>query len=721
MHSSDAEINSISHNTVRALLEDHEGNLWIGTWGGLNLLKPGLDEFTHFVHKPNDPNSINDDRVRALYQDEKGILWIGTYNGLNRFDPNTGIFKSYTHNPDDSTTISNDRILALHGGKDGKIWIATYGGGLNSFDPQTEIFNTYKEEDGLANNTVYGILEDEKRNLWLSTNKGLSRFNLITYNFTNFDVNDGLQSDEFNGGAYTKGPSGEMFFGGINGYNSFQPDQIIQSTYLPPIVLTSFKVFDNEINMDTSITHIENIILSYSDNFFSFEFAALDYSNSEKNQYLYKLEGFDQDWIRSGNRRYAKYTNLDGGSYIFRVKGSNSDGVWNDVGKRVNVEIIPPFWATWWFRIISFLLVRSLVYTLYSFRMKKIETQKKFLEDQIAERTWEIKERNKQLILSKQGTDNILNNVEEGIFLLNGKFRIGSQHSSALGKILNQDKPARLNFLDILENTVTHKVHTSITEFLELMFKDDVEEEALADLNPMSQIKLTFEDAENTQTITKHLVFNFKRIPNENGQTEELIGTVNDVSDQIRLAQEFEESQESGKKQIEWMLSILHVEPQLLREFLEGATLELNYMDQVLQGSERETNLLSVLEKMFRSMHLIKGNAALVDLKFFIEKAHEFEENITHIKEKDTVTGSDFVPLVLMLKEMRTILNELEKLIDRIGKVHMNFRPKRSYEKKLFIASLQNLVNTLSHDVGKKINLITENFDAGVFHTALDC
>ena len=504
-----------------------------------------------------------------------------------------------------------------------------------------------------------------------------------------------------------------MFFGGINGYNSFLPDQIIQSTYIPPIVLTSFRVFDNEVSMDTSISYIKNITLSYSDNFFSFEFAALDYSNPDKNQYLYKLEGFDQNWIRSGNRRYAKSTNLDGGSYTFRVKDSNSDGLWNEDGEMVNIVIIPPFWATWWFRIISSMLIMSIVYMAYNYRMKKIEKQKNFLEDQIAERTWEIKERNKQLILSKKDTDNILHNVAEGIFLLNRKYKIGSQHSSALKDILNQQRPSRLNFLEILENTVTHKVHTSISDFIELMFNDDVEEEALVDLNPMSQIKLTFEDAENHQRLTKYLAFKFKRIPNEKGQTEELIVTVNDVSDQIRLAQELEESQESGKKQIEWMLSILHVEPQLLKEFLEGANLELNYMDRVLQESDRESIITSVLEKLFRSMHLIKGNAALVDLKFFIEKAHEFEENISHIKEKDTITGTDFVPLVLMLKEMRTILIELDKLVDRIGRVHMNFRPKRSYEKQLFISSLQNLVNTLSHDVNKKINLDTEGFDAG--------
>jgi signal transduction histidine kinase len=532
--------------------------------------------------------------------------------------------------------------------------------------------------------------------------------------FTNYDVNDGLQSDEFNGGAYAIGQNGEMFFGGINGYNSFFPEKIIENSYIPPVVFTSFRVFDSEVKLDTAIIYKKNITLDYTDNFFSFEFASLDYGNPEKNQYVYKLEGFDQNWVRSGNRRYAKYTNLDGGDYVFRVKGSNSDGIWNVGGASLTITINPPIWATWWFRILAVIVVLSVIYSVYSYRMRKIDQQRKFLEDQIAERTWEINERNKQLIASKKDTDNILNNVEEGIFLLTSKMEIGTQYSSALENILETGSLARKNFVDLLENAVTHKTHTSISEFLEFMFRDDVDEQALVDLNPMSQIKIAFQTKDTKKTKAKHLAFKFKRIPNEEGSTRELIVTVNDISDQIRLARELEESQETGKKQIEWMLSILHIEPQLLREFMEGATQELNYIDYVLQQSDKETDLHRVLDKIFRSMHLIKGNAALVDLKFFIEKAHEFEENITHIQEKESITGTDFVPLVLMLREMRTILVELDRLVDRISKIHMNFRPKRSYEKKLFNTSLLNLVTTMAHDVNKKIELITDDFDAGM-------
>jgi ligand-binding sensor domain-containing protein len=704
---------SISNNTIRAIFEDKNGSLWIGTWGGLNLFDVQKEEFIHYTHNPDDANSLSDNRVRCLLEDTEGILWVGTYKGLNKFDRNRGKFEHYINNPNDSTSLSHDRVLALHQGKNGIIWITTYGGGLNKFDPKTERFTAFTEKNGLPNNAVYGILEDDNGNIWLSTNKGLSKFNPGKETFKNFDVNDGLQSDEFNGGAYAKDRKGEMFFGGINGYNSFFPNNITENNYIPPVVLTSFKIFDLKANLDSSISIIKNISLFHKDNFFAFEFAALDYTNPEKNEYSYKLEGFDQNWIRCGNRRYANYTNLDGGDYIFKVKGSNSDGIWNEVDTSVKIHINPPYWATWWFRILLVLMILLISYGVYHYRFKKIEIQKKYLEDQIAERTWEIKERNRQLIFSMKETDNILHNIEEGIFLLNEKYNINSQYSSALESILEQKKLARCNFIDLLENTVTHKIHQSTQEFIELMFNDSVDEETLINLNPLSEMRLTFENGDSKSKIVKDLVFKFRRIPSENGKTKELIATVRDISNQIRLTRELEESQEYSKKQIEWLLSILHIEPQLLEEFLEGANLELNYIDNVLKGGEKEADINATLEKIFRSMHLIKGNASLIDLKFFVEKAHEFEDNISHIKDKTIITGSDFVPLVLMLKEMRPILIGLESLVGRIGKIHVNFRPKRSYEKKVFISSLQNLLHTLAGDLNKKIELDTDNFDPG--------
>jgi HPt (histidine-containing phosphotransfer) domain-containing protein len=712
MHISE-DSSTITNNTIRSIYEDKLGLLWVGTWGGLNLFDAKSDSFFHFVHNPENPTSISDDRVRCLLEDQDSTLWIGTYKGLNRLDRKTGEFNHYIHNPEDSTSLSHDRVLALHEDMNGNLWIATYGGGLNKFDPLTQAFVVYTEKDGLSNDAVYGILEDEKGNLWMSTNKGISRFNPATKQFKNFDATDGLQSDEFNGGAYAKSPQGELFFGVINGYNAFYPQKITENKYIPPVVLTSFKLFDEEVRLDSSISNINQLNLSFQDNFFAFEFAALDYSRPEKNQYTYKLEGFDRNWIRSGNRRYANYTNLDGGEYIFKVKGSNSDGIWNEKETSVKITVIPPIWGELWFRIGAVVLILSIIYGVYRYRMKKVERQRSYLKDQIAERTWEINERNKQLILSKKETDNILNNIEEGIFLINGKFEIESQYSAALETIFEEKKLARKKFLDLMENKVTHKTFTSIIEFIELMFDDDVEEQTILDLNPMSEIKLTFESEDGKWIQNKHLVFKFRRIRNDMDETRELIVSVNDLSNQIRLARELEESQEYSRKQMEWMLSILHIEPQLIKEFMESVNLELNYIDTLLRESGQQEDMYKTLDGIFRSMHMIKGNASLIDMKFFVEKAHEFEDNISHIREKKKISGTDFIPLVLMLKEMRAILKELSKLVERLGKIHMNFRPKRSYENKVFNNSLQNLVKSLSRDLNKEIDLVDDEFEAG--------
>lgn len=196
------------------------------------------------------------------------------------------------------------------------------GGGLCQLKRATQTFACYREANGLPNNVVYGILEDDERNLWLSTNRGLSKFNPQTENFTNYDAGDGLQSNEFNAGAYFKSSSGEMFFGGINGFNSFFPEEIQDNPYAPPIVLTALTQGGEEVDTETAIESLQEVTISWPKNFFEFEFTALNYRQSKKNQYAYMLEGFDEDWIYTGARRFGRYTNLPGGTYILRVKGS---------------------------------------------------------------------------------------------------------------------------------------------------------------------------------------------------------------------------------------------------------------------------------------------------------------------------------------------------------------------------------------------------------------
>ncbi len=283
--------------------------------------------------------------------------------------------------------MSSNAVYYLHEDDSGTLWIGTPAG-INRLNPDGQTFTHYSDKDGLPNNTIYAILSDKSGNLWVSTNYGLAKFNPQTRTSRNYTVHDGLQDNEFNQASAFQTSSGEMFFGGANGLNSFYPEEIKDSLYKPPIVLTAFKKFDRKINLNKSPEEIDELEFSYKDNVLSFEFAALDFTAPQKNQYAYKLEGFDQDWNYSGTRRTAYYTNLDGGDYVFRVKGTNSDGIWNEQEATVKIKIIPPFWKTWWFLTVvslAFIVIAILIYRRRIAQLQLARTMQEAFSQQLIE------------------------------------------------------------------------------------------------------------------------------------------------------------------------------------------------------------------------------------------------------------------------------------------------------------------------------------------------
>ncbi|MCG3119414.1 MAG: hypothetical protein ALAOOOJD_01806 [bacterium] len=375
-----ANLFSLSDNHVRTIFKDHAGTLWIGTLGGgLNRFDAKTGRFFHYRHNPLDPNSLSDDRVYTIYEDRRGTLWIGTFGGgLNQlFIPHQAdrnfdglYFVQYKFEATDSNTLSDDRVMSICEDRDGVLWIGTFGGGLNRFDRASGKFTRLRKRAGPPSDVIYGILEDEGGELWISSNQGLARFNPRTLACKNYDERDGLQSNEFSGGAYAQSRHGEMFFGGINGLNCFFPDSVKDNLFVPPVVITAVKKFNEVIGRE-----VKKIELAYADNFFSLEFAVLDFANPAKNQYAYYLEGFDPNWIFSGTRHTASYTNLDPGHYTFRVKGANNDGVWNETGAVVNITIHPPFWKTWWLRALAAGLFVTLILLSHKYRVRQKITQ----------------------------------------------------------------------------------------------------------------------------------------------------------------------------------------------------------------------------------------------------------------------------------------------------------------------------------------------------------
>lgn len=364
---------SLSDDKVWEIVKDADGALWLGTQNGVSRLDSRTGEFTVYRNEPANPNSLANNDVRAILRDKTGALWFGTrHGGLDKFDSRSGRFEHYKHDENDPESLSANAVYYLHEAAGGTLWIGTTGG-LNRFDRARGAFERFGEKDGLPNNTIYGILDDDAGNLWVSTNKGIARFNPQTRQSRNYNVDDGLQDNEFNASAAFKSADGRMFFGGIKGFNSFYPNQIIDSSYKPPVVITAFKKFDRKIDFGNAADEIGEVEFSYEDPSFSVEFAALDFTAPQRNQYAYKLEGFDRDWTQSGTRRAAYYTNLDGGEYVFRVRGTNGDGVWSDREASVKIRIVPPFWKTGWFRTLAVCLLIAAAFLIYKRRVRQLE------------------------------------------------------------------------------------------------------------------------------------------------------------------------------------------------------------------------------------------------------------------------------------------------------------------------------------------------------------
>ena len=392
--------NSLSNNTVESVFVDKNENLWVGTFGGLDRYDKITNSFIHYKNNSSDNNSLSHNVVYIIFEDSTDDLWVGTYRGLNRLDRKNNTFIRYLNNRRDSNSLSNNKIITIMEDKNKILWIGTLGGGVNKFDKKKETFKSYMEKDGLIFNMISGLLEDESGNIWISTTKGLSIFDPKIESFSNFNIGG------FNPNAAYISEKNEVFLGGYGLYK-FSKESFNISKEESPIVLTKFTIFNKTIKMNKNkkaplkknITEAREIILDYKQNVFSFEFAVLDYSETGNNRYSYMMEGFTDKWLDLGKKNDITFTNLNPGEYVFRVKGKNSNGIWNKKGISIRVIIIPPFWKTLWFKSIFLLFIILLIIFLYKKRIKKIKQiiQKEFTLNQFYEK-YNISEREKEVL-----------------------------------------------------------------------------------------------------------------------------------------------------------------------------------------------------------------------------------------------------------------------------------------------------------------------------------
>jgi ligand-binding sensor domain-containing protein/signal transduction histidine kinase len=467
---------SLTNSKTYFIYEDSRADLWIGTAGGLDRFERETGKFIHY-RDPNAPDKTTEDAVGSIQEDANGRLWVGTFNmGIYRLDGDRKKFTYYQNDPKTPGSLSNNTILSIHQSRDGALWVASTDG-LDQYNPSSDSFTTYTEQNGLPNNVVYGIVEDKKGLLWLSTNFGISRFDPAAKTFRNYTSTDGLQGNEFNQGAYALGPDGNIYFGGTNGYNVFNPDQVQDNSILPPVALTALTTNGKPFQSTTAIPALHEITLQWPQDSFEFDFTALSFAAPQNNRYAYKLVAFDKEWNQLGNKRSGRYTNLPGGTYTLLLKASNGDGVWNETGEAIRVTVIAPFWKTGWFYGLVGLALIGCVAAIYRLRVRDMEIQKQELERLVNVRTQEIEqlfEENKELAVMEE-RNRLARDLHDSA--KQKAFASLAQLGAASG-LLNQDPTSARKHLGEAENLV-YEVIQELTFLIQEMYPIALKEKGL--------------------------------------------------------------------------------------------------------------------------------------------------------------------------------------------------------------------------------------------------
>ncbi len=404
--------NSLNSNQVNVLMQDISGRMWLGTNVGVDCMTFGLagkPKIEHFLSDEKDNTTLANGYISAIFQDTNGAIWVGTAGGLCLYNELQHNFTRFINESSDAQDLDVNTINAIYEDSENHLWIGTDGAGLYQFIKKDGTFKKYFD-DSFKNGSVLSIVEDNSKNLWLSTGKGLTKYNINTKQFTVFGISDGLEETGFNRNACIKMKDSTLYFGNISGFTMLQPEKILLNKHRPKVVLTEFKIFNKSFFTlqnsfcSKSPTELAEVQLSYKDYVISFEFASLDFTNPSQNRYMYKMEGFNDEWIDLGTNRYAIFTSLPAGDYVFKVKATNNDGVWSDeqTGLSIKVVVKPPFWLTTWFLTMMGILVILSIYLFIKLRTRKLNIENEVLEFRVHERTKEVEAQKEEILEQKQ-------------------------------------------------------------------------------------------------------------------------------------------------------------------------------------------------------------------------------------------------------------------------------------------------------------------------------
>ncbi|MCV9388955.1 two-component regulator propeller domain-containing protein [Reichenbachiella ulvae] len=644
--------NGLGNNSVWAIGERVPGEIWIGTNGsGISVLNKNSGEFKNYLSDPSYPKSLSDNTVRCIYKDKKNRLWIGTYGGLSLYNPGTDDFSRFKYESEDNER-GTALVLSIAEDNNGVLWLGTYGGGLLRFDPKTEKFMNYTEEDGLSSGIVFGVVVGSQGYIWLSTSNGLLKFDPKEESVIVYGESDGLQGSTYSVGSYFKDSKGNIYVGGNNGFNVFDPSLIKNSNESPEVVLThllinniAVKPTDKNSPLKKQISEADELALSADQSVFGFEFAALNFTNSDKNMYAYQMENFEDEWNYVGNRNFASYTNLDAGDYIFKVKCANADGVFNEEYRALAVTVSPYWYHTWWFRF--FILIVVVTGVWYYQRMKSRERQesRRILEEKVEEAVAEVKTQNNELLTQKGHLQSAIEDtnfvMREAVESGNFKARISTDNKEGqwkalavsvnelfesvltpfndinfvIQKVADSDLTARYDGNaqgDIL--VITDNLNTAMHN-LALLLKDIVDKTTFIGEASDEMLHTTQEMTSSTTEISSSIgemshgaSSQLAKVDESSNLIEDMLASSGDMSEQ---AQSINETAKEGVEKTQDGIRIVNKLNESMKDILLASQKSSLSIDALTTRSKEISSVIGIIKQIASQTNLLALNAAI--------------------------------------------------------------------------------------------------------------